>query len=634
MRAKQALERARDEAGQVLVLGLFVVVGLFMVAMTVANVGMMVAEKIHLQDTVDASAYSAAVVEARYMNLSAYINRAMVANYDSMAFNTALWAVSDATDHGVAVIVALLYQIDAVLIAFPLTTAIGVDLDSFIDILKSAHSGLHTINHTLDDLFAQDDDAQDLNQYLEIYNIDVLTMYQGLLFAALQSSRHQVQQEVAKKMDPDVVTTSVLGLGAEAVSAEELVKAVDFVIRDPDARSSPFSLFNNAFTRVMGPAEDNEDYPLLLGAVTEASLDRFAAGRTRDGEKDGLRSFLGLQNLIPSAGTLETIVDIACEAATLSFGDCDSEISLTIGGAMRDGFENKASENHVPFIARQRMRETNFFGLEFKMSGFPLSGPLSQLLGARGHTSGEKNNDIGNVANSTFGIGEDLDFERAAETVQSQGFCAIGTPIPTCGLNSMNIIEASLMIAPPLFPPLVVDDHWDGSFDGIEPVFSYELIPPGLGVVEVVEYVAEVAAEGTEDGVPKYDWQVDLDNVGFPHFTYPSEGATRRPDASSGGGGDKNLLQGPSIAVVGVKAQDKINGLQGLGIGNPYSMTAIARAQVYYLRNPNRPDELPSLFNPHWVARLAPIDSEDSPPLLRSGLPFVGSLGIPIAPTH
>ena len=83
-----------------------------------------------------------------------------------------------------------------------------------------------------------------------------------------------------------------------------------------------------------------------------------------------------------------------------------------------------------------------------------------------------------------------------------------------------------------------------------------------------------------------------------------------------------------------MKAQDKINGLQGLGIGNPYSMTAISRAQVYYLRNPNRPDELPSLFNPHWVARLAPIDSEDSPPLLSSGLPYVGSLGIPIKPTH
>lgn len=634
MKAKQAYERAKDEAGQVLVLGLFVVVGLFMVAMTVANVGMMVAEKIHLQDTVDASAYSAAVVEARYMNLSAYINRAMVANYDSMAFNTALWAVSDATDHGVAVIVALLYQIDAVLIAFPLTTAIGVDLDSFIDVLKSAHSGLHTINHTLDDLFAQDDDAQDMNQYLEIYNIDILTMYQGLLFAALQSSRHQVQQEVARKMDSDVVTTSVLGLGAEAVSAEELVKAVDFVIRDPDARSAPFNLMNNAFSRITGPAEDNDDYPLLLGAVTEASLDRFAAGRTRDGDNDGLRAFLGLQNLIPSADTLETIVDVACEIATLGFGDCDSEISLTIGGAMRDGFENKASETHVPFIARQRMRETNFFGLEFKMSGFPLSGPLSSMLGSKGHTSGEKHNDIGNVANTTFGIGEDLDFDRAFETVQSQGFCAVGLPVPTCGLNSMNILEASLMIAPPLFPPLVVDDHWDGSFSDIEPVNSYELIPPGLGVVEVVEYVAEVAAEGTEDGVPKYDWQVDLDNVGFPHFTYPTEGAVRRPNASSGGGGDKNILQGPSIAVVGVKAQDKIRGLQGLGIGNPYSMTAISRAQVYYLRNPNRPDELPSLFNPHWVARLAPIDSEDSPPLLSSGLPYVGSLGIPIKPTH
>src|SRR5262249_45453084 len=135
------------EEGQVLVIGLFVCVALFMASMTVANVGMMVAEKIKLQDTVDAAAYSAAVAEARYMNLSAYINRAMIANYDMMAFDTGLWAVIDADDHGMAVIVSFLYQVDAVLILFPFTTAFGVDLDSVIDLLQDVvHHPLHTLN--------------------------------------------------------------------------------------------------------------------------------------------------------------------------------------------------------------------------------------------------------------------------------------------------------------------------------------------------------------------------------------------------------------------------------------------------------------------------------------------------------
>ena len=124
-----------------------------------------------------------------------------------------------------------------------------------------------------------------------------------------------------------------------------------------------------------------------------------------------------------------------------------------------------------------------------------------------------------------------------------------------------------------------------------------------------------------------------MDNVGFPNYIYPSTGAQARP-AGTKGGDNNNLLTGPSIAVVGVKAQENINGLQGLGLGNPYSMSAIARAQVYYVRNPNRPNELPSLFNPHWVARLAPIDSEDTPAMLKEGLPFIASVGVPLKPTH
>jgi len=639
---------AENEEGQVLVIGLFVCVGLFMASITVANVGMMVAEKIQLQDTVDAAAYSAAVSEARYMNLSAYINRAMIANYDMMAFDTALWAVIDADDHGMATIVSLLYQIDAVLIAIPFTTAFGVQLDNVIDLLADVvHHPLHTLNSKFNDLFAQDDDASDLNQYIEIYNIDILTMYQGLLYAAIQSSRWEIEREVAKKMDPDVLTSSVLGLGAEAVSYDELARAVDYVIEDTEARDGIFNSFNKSFDDMTGKAADESNNPLLLAATTEASLDRFVAGRTRDGEDDFLRQF-NFGHLIPF-GAIETALDIECNieevaraASPLAFLtsplDCNADLNLTLGAAMRDGFEDKHDQTHVPFIARRRMREVNFFGLDFKVSGLDgvigsaVKEALEDLLGARGHTSGEKNNDVGNVANSTFSL-EGIDFTRALETIQLFGNCALGAPIPTCGLNAFNILEASTMIPVPLVPPIAVDDHWDGSFEDIEPVRSYQLIPPGVGNVTVVEYVAEVAAEGLEEGVPKYDWQVDLNNVGFPNYIYPGDGAERRPTGTKGGD-NNNFLSGPSIAVVGVKPQAKINGLHGLGVGNDYSMTAIARAQVYYVRNPNRENEVPSLFNPHWVARLAPIDASDTPILLKQGLPYVASTGLPLTPTH
>ena len=629
---------AGSESGQVLVIGLIVCIALFLVSISVANVGIMVAEKIQLQDAVDSAAYSAATVEARYMNLSAYLNRAMIANYDSMAFNTAIWAVADANDHAMAAIVSLLYQVDAVLILFPFTTAFGTNLDSFIDILKDpVHHLLHTFNSEMNDIFAQDDDSQDLNQYIELYNTDILSMYHGLLFAAMQASRSGIIQEVAKKVDPNAVTTTVLGLAAEAVSADEFAKAVDYIIRDPDSRDAPFSTFSKSFNKMAGTAPNEDDHPLYLAAVTEASLDKFTAGRTRDGDKDLLRN-LSLGNILP-LGALESALDFVCEAEDFvnifSDYDCDADISLTLGAAMRDGFENKHDEDHVPFIARRRMREVNFFGLDFSVTGTDgligdgLAELLESLIGTKGHTSGERHNDIQNVANTTL---PNID-DRFFESWFSNNFqpCALGIPIPTCGLNSMNILEASTMIPIPLFPPIRVDDHWDGSTKDVEPVCSFQLIPPGECIPDVIQYVTEEK----EEGVPKYDWKVDLDNVGFPLYHYPSDNADVRPDGTSGGGSNGNkIITGPSIAVVGTKEQDKIHGLQGLGIGNPYAMSAVARSQVYYLRNPNRPDEKPSMFNPHWVPRLAPLDGGDSPELLKRGLPFVAGGGVPLEPTH
>ena len=641
-----ALDALHGERGQVLVIGLVVCVALFMISISVANVGIMVAEKIQLQDAVDAAAYSAATVEARYMNLSAYLNRAMIANYDSMAFDTAIWAVVDADDHFFAALVSLLYQIDAALILFPFTTAFGVDLDQFIDLLRNGvHHPLHLFNSELNKIFPQDDDSQDLNQYLELYNTDIISMYHGLLFAAMQASRHDVAQEVAKRIDPNAVTTSVLGLGAEAVSADELAKAVDYIIRDPDSRSSPFDTMSDRFNKMMGTAPNPDDHPLYLAATTEASLDKFTAGRTRDGEKDFLRN-LNLGNILP-LGALETALDFECEIENTAlqiatFGleslDCDADISLVLGAEMREGQENKANETHVPFIARQRYREVNFFGLDFEVTGTDgllgsaFKAIFDGLFGARGHTSGEEHNDVKNVANTTipnaFGAGA-----RFIESWQSNGFqtCALGIPIPTCGLNSMNILEASTMIPVPLFPPIRVDDHWDGSTEDVEPVCSAELIPPGECIPDVIEYVTK----DKEAGVPKYDWKVDVDNTGFPLYHYPTDNADVRPAGSSGGGNDqKRILTGPSVAVLGTKEQDKIHGMRGLGIGNEYAMSALARAQVYYLRNPNRPDESPSMFNPHWVPRLAPLDGGDSPAMLQRGLPYVAGGGIGIQPTH
>ena len=643
----------RDQQGQVLVIGLVVAVGLVMVAISVANVGLMVAEKIHVQDTVDAAAYSAAVVEARYMNLSAYVNRAMVANYNSMAFNTASWATVASYDHGLASAITTMYGIASLIFVFPPTSAIGSGMTRVIDgIDNTVHRALHEANIELDNLFAQDAEARDLNEYIERYNFDVLSMYQGLLLAAVQSARHEVAREVALNMDPEVITTTVLGLGAEAFNADELRNAVDYVVRDPQSREGIVGTFIRRFDDLAGSDPDPEGNTVhYLGAVTEASLDRFTAGRNRRGVPNTLRQ-LNTANLIPYSGSIAGLMSLACRpvelAARAAYAACpflcgsppgpdfcDAEFSLGMGSFMRDGQELKISEEHVPVIARQRMREVNFFGLNARVKVPPMiAPPFSIVFPLVGNIVGTVNEDLGDFISDLADIDISEGYTSAERSNDIRNTrnrftreCLLATfSSDRCSLNTLNVLYGATA-------GVLLDDHWDGSFDDLRPTKITSI--PNLieGVRNNVEYGLRANSEGKEEGVPKYDWRIDLDNVGFPHYYYDSSNAPLRPEGNSRGG-NGNTLAGPSVAIVGVKRARDLKGLRGLGIGNEYDITAISRAQVYYLRNPNRPDEIPSLFNPHWVARLAPIDSEETPVFLKQGLPFLTNYGLSIAPTH
>lgn len=642
LKNEQAL---KDERGQVLVIGLFVILGLAMVSISVANIGMMVAEKIHVQDTADAAAYSAAVTEARYMNLTAYMNRAIVANYNAMAFNTSIWATTDAFDHGLAEITGLIWLFAGVLQFIPIINAAAPAVDEFGAALNAIHDLMHDLNKNIDDWFSQDDD--NYNKYIEFYNTDILSMYEGLLYAVTQSARYQIAKEVARKMDKEISTTSVLGLGAETISADELAEAVDFVINKTDyedneeqeSRGQPFKELNSIFNDIAGKEDDDADHPLLLAAVTEASLDKFASGRHReDGHQDVLRNF-NLGNILGEfLGGWKDFIDGAFDAVcyaecAATFGwldgdcNCDSDVSLVIGAEQRWGQENKKDEKRVPIIARKRMREVNFFGISLDLPG------VSDIIGDLdfGHTSGEQHNDIRNIANMLNFV--DFDADRFLQCM-----------LAGCSLNQGNV-EFSLFLGSWAGSILsggdsAVDDHWDGAWDD-KPVCGLRFYAfQNVGCIgNVISYISDISSDGFEEGVPKFDWDIDLDNVGFMNYHYDNakgdaraEGNSRQP---SGDDAEPNTMIGPSVSVVAVKPHDKVNGIRGLGIGNEdYSVSAISRAQVYYLRSPNRSKEKPSLFNPHWVARLAPIDSEAAPDLLREGLPFVGSVGIPIAPTH
>jgi Flp pilus assembly protein TadG len=86
---------AKREDGQVLPLFAILAYALVQVVFGTYNVGEVVEQKIRLQNAMDAGAYSEAVWEARTYNLMAYINRANVANTQTVFWITTNKSVYD-----------------------------------------------------------------------------------------------------------------------------------------------------------------------------------------------------------------------------------------------------------------------------------------------------------------------------------------------------------------------------------------------------------------------------------------------------------------------------------------------------------------------------------------------------------
>ncbi len=76
---------ARQQSGQALVYGLFMLMAGVAALYFLFNVGQLTQEKTKLVNTSDAVAYSAGIMHARAMNYMAYTNRAMVADEVTIA---------------------------------------------------------------------------------------------------------------------------------------------------------------------------------------------------------------------------------------------------------------------------------------------------------------------------------------------------------------------------------------------------------------------------------------------------------------------------------------------------------------------------------------------------------------------
>lgn len=130
--------------GQALVLALVTLTALAVGVLVLFNTGQAVSKKIQLVNTADAAAYSAAVQQARAFNMTAYMNRAMVANQVAMAqmvswYSWTNYAIS-ATDHMKKAIQVVAIVLDITVVG----AEFGAMLQQVVNVLSSAKSALET----------------------------------------------------------------------------------------------------------------------------------------------------------------------------------------------------------------------------------------------------------------------------------------------------------------------------------------------------------------------------------------------------------------------------------------------------------------------------------------------------------
>lgn len=193
MQAKSGPRRSlsRGMGGQIIVFYMVFIIPMAMMLFAVYNVGQLASEKMKLQNAADNAAYSAAVWEARYMNMDAYINRAMVANYDTMAMILSLWSIADAWDG----FTGLLHT---VITPIPI---IGQILTGPLNIL---HTVMHKANFGLAKVVGGGKSGTKGVLFVMETYAKILSFSQEALYFVNQAGRKTVIQTIAWGVDPKI----------------------------------------------------------------------------------------------------------------------------------------------------------------------------------------------------------------------------------------------------------------------------------------------------------------------------------------------------------------------------------------------------------------------------------------------
>jgi hypothetical protein len=196
------------QSGQIILMYLFFLLPMTMIVLSVFNVGNMVAEKMKVQNAADNAAYSAAVWEARYMNLTAYTSRAMIANYDTMATIDAIWSMMDSLDGFLFILLKVL----------DIFFGLGEDLQP----LHKAVAQVNDLTAKMVGSNGKNGGTIGVERPIEIYT-NFLSTTQVALYIATQFGRSNVIKAMAWSTDKNIQYDTIAEI-LNAISLDNRVK--------------------------------------------------------------------------------------------------------------------------------------------------------------------------------------------------------------------------------------------------------------------------------------------------------------------------------------------------------------------------------------------------------------------------
>ena len=280
----------RKQSGQVLPLGLALVVLGLLGAFMLFNTGQLASEKMRLANAADAAAYSGALWQARALNYQAYANRAMVANQVAVAQAVSLqswFTYAAVASQSVATITALIPIVNVG------TSATERAMAAAGPVVATATNAMITVSNAA---------------------ITALSLSQTAIHLAAMFNTEEVIATVARETDSRFHTHSLYGLGATArhvsqwanfsnsktkrdISAVKERQDLIMASRDKFTRDRDWTLFENWFPASL----------VLLLKVTREGDTRLVANETAEGvewewvAKDNL----SLQMRVPFSGFLD-----------------------------------------------------------------------------------------------------------------------------------------------------------------------------------------------------------------------------------------------------------------------------------------------------------------------------------------